>query len=66
MPTMRTLVEFLEATEREASARADQAKRLLFARLQAEFAGRSLASGAGRSPMAGFTTSAFPTSRRAH
>ena len=32
------LVQFLEATEREAAARADQAKRLLFARLQAEFA----------------------------
>ncbi|MET0792868.1 MAG: hypothetical protein ABW061_15210 [Polyangiaceae bacterium] len=32
------LVQFLEATEREAAARADQAKRLLFARLQVEFA----------------------------
>lgn len=32
------LVLFLEATEREAAARANQAKRLLFARLQAEFA----------------------------
>jgi len=32
------LVQFLEATEREAAARADQAKRLLFARLQVELA----------------------------
>ena len=39
------LVQFLEATEREAAARADQAKRLLFARLQAQFADEATRAG---------------------